>query len=74
MSSVMDRISACGIVPVIQLFRAPTRRCRLGCALLKGSIDVMEITFPFDDAACASIRKVCEELRRFWQARYGDDV
>ena len=60
MSSVMDRISACGIVPVINL-KSADQAVPLGRALLAGGIDVMEITFR-SDAACASIQKVCEEL------------
>lgn len=56
----MNRIHACGIVPVINL-SSETQAVPLGRALLAGGIDVMEITFR-SPAACASIEKVSKEL------------
>ena len=60
MSSVMDRISACGIVPVINL-KSADQAVPLGRALLAGGIDVMEITFR-TAAAQASIARVAAEV------------
>lgn len=56
----MEQVAACGIVPVVVLDDAelavPTAK-----ALLKGSINVMEITFR-TSAAKASIAKVAQEV------------
>lgn len=56
----MEQISACGIIPVVVLNRVedavPTAR-----ALLRGGINVMEITFR-TEAAQASISKVAAEV------------
>ena len=58
MMNALERIHACGVVPVVVLDRAedavPTAR-----ALLEGGVNVMEITFR-TAAAEESIRRVAE--------------
>ncbi len=63
MISVFERLSACGIVPVIEIADA-RRSALLGRALLAGGIGCAEITFRTDAAADAirAMRAECAEL------------